>query len=131
MLIKTLDKTKKVSYTLNALRGFSAIFVVFYHVIRYGKFLDPAYLPTSFKYFYDEGHFRILIFFVISGTVISLSNKKNLTLNTIHVYIKKRALRIYPIYALSLIITLIIAQKVYPFTPSPEISLFYKFFLLM
>lgn len=107
------DKTKVKRYTLNALRGFSAVFVVFYHMVDYGKFLDPGYLPTSFQFFNDQGHLRVLIFFVISGTVISLSNKQNLTPRLIPTYLKKRALRIYPIYAASLVFTLLVCQKIY------------------
>jgi peptidoglycan/LPS O-acetylase OafA/YrhL len=113
MPVPVSDKTKIKRYTLNALRGFSAVFVVFYHMVGYGKFLDPGYLPASFKFFHDEGHLRVLIFFVISGTVISLSNKQNLTARLIPVYLKKRALRIYPIYAASLIITLLVCKKIY------------------
>jgi len=104
-------KPKKV-YTLNALRGFSAIFVVFYHMVAYGKYLDPDYLPSSFKYFYNKGQFRVLIFFIISGTVISLSNKTGINSKNLLTYIKKRAIRIYPIYAASLLIALLVSETV-------------------
>ncbi len=110
------DKTKMPTYTLNALRGFAAIFVIFSHVIGDGKYLDPQYLPNSFVYFNDNnkaGHLSVLIFFVISGAVISLSNKDNLRLNTISTYIKKRAIRLYPIYAFSLIFALVVSTTIY------------------
>ena len=103
-------KIKKV-HTLNALRGFSAVMVVFYHMVAYGKYLDPGYLPSSFKYFYNKSQFRVLIFLIISGAVISLSNKIGLNSTNLLSYIKKRAIRIYPIYAASLLIAIFVSEK--------------------
>lgn len=108
-------KPKPKFYTLNALRGYSAIFVVFYHMIENGQYLDPHYWPGWFKYFYDKEHMRVLIFFVISGTVIQLSNKVPLTLKTIPEYFKKRAIRIYPIYFISLVAALIVTKVTYSY----------------
>jgi peptidoglycan/LPS O-acetylase OafA/YrhL len=110
-----VDKTKNKVYTLNALRGFSAILVIFYHMIENGKYLDPDYLPGWFKYFAVKSQIRILIFFVISGAVIQLSNKKGLTLHTIKSYLKKRGIRIYPIYIVSLTIALLVSPVAYSF----------------
>jgi peptidoglycan/LPS O-acetylase OafA/YrhL len=104
---------KNRNYTLDALRGFSAVLVVLYHIVNNGKYLDPNYLPKCFDYFYEEGHFRVLIFFIISGSVISLSNKKPLELNSIYPYLKKRIKRIYPIYFVSLLITLLVSTTIY------------------
>jgi peptidoglycan/LPS O-acetylase OafA/YrhL len=106
---------QKPVYTLNALRGFGAIFVVFYHIVNLGNYidLDPGYVPNFFKFFLNWDPLRVLIYFVISGTVIQLSNKQALSNTNLNHYLKKRATRIYPIYALSLIITLLISQRIY------------------
>ena len=108
-------KPKNKVYALNALRGYSAIFVVFYHMIENGQYLDPGYWPGWFKYFYDKGHLRVLIFFVISGAVIFLSTKTALTLKTVPEYLKKRAVRIYPLYAVSLIAALLVSKATYSY----------------
>jgi peptidoglycan/LPS O-acetylase OafA/YrhL len=106
------EPAKKV-YTLNALRGYSAVFVIFYHMVENGQYLDPGYWPGWFKYFYDRGHLRVLIFFVISGAVIYLSTKAALTWKTVPGYLKKRMLRIYPLYAISIIAALIVSKVSY------------------
>ncbi len=105
--------SKKPVFTLNALRGFGAIYVVFNHIIYFGNYLDPGYLPHFFKYFLNEEIFRVLIYFVISGTVIQLSNKQAISTSNLFQYLKKRTIRIYPMYALSLIIALLISKSIY------------------
>ena len=114
-MVEAVPQNKKSGYSLDALRGFAAICVMLYHIVFYGKYLDPGYLPESFKYFYDESIFAVLIFFVISGTVISLNYKKNLTLGSTGTYLKKRFRRIYPIYFISLVFTLLISKAHYSF----------------
>src|SRR6476659_8952684 len=109
------DNSKKIVYTLNALRGFAALMVVFSHIVDNGQFLDPGYLPTSFAYFRFDGHLMVLVFFIISGTVIQLSNRHPLRSDTICSYLKKRFIRIYPIYAVSLIVALLVSKVVYSF----------------
>lgn len=104
-------KVKKV-YTLNALRGFSAIFVVFFHMVAYGKYLDPNFRPAIFDYFYNKSQLRVLIFFIISGSVISLSTKAGINSKNLLTYIKKRTLRIYPIYVAALIIAILISGAI-------------------
>jgi peptidoglycan/LPS O-acetylase OafA/YrhL len=101
---------KKV-YTLNALRGFSAVFVVFFHMVAYGKYLDPDYLPRSFQYFHNKSQLRVLIFFIISGAVISLSNKMGITAANLPTYVRKRVTRIYPIYVIGLLLAILVSEK--------------------
>ncbi|MGA0558830.1 acyltransferase family protein [Larkinella sp. VNQ87] len=94
-------------YTLDALRGFAATVILLYHVIEYGTFLDPNYSPGFFRYFgsSNEGHLRVLLLFVISGTVITLSNQ-NFDQSKIITYLRKRFIRLYPIYVIGLIAAL-------------------------
>lgn len=106
-----LENHKNVKqYNLEALRGAAAIFVVFYHMILYKGYLDPAYSPTWIEPFKPSGHFCVLVFFVLSGYVIGVSNPNRLTRDKIIPYLRKRFIRIYPIYFVSLTVALIIGK---------------------
>ena len=97
---------KKINYDIEALRGFAALFVVWHHVIVFTKMLDPGYTPSGIWSYYPSGHFSVLIFFVLSGYVIGISNKIPLTWATTGEYLKKRLIRIYPIFLFTLLLTL-------------------------
>jgi peptidoglycan/LPS O-acetylase OafA/YrhL len=94
-----------INYHIEALRGFAAIFVVWHHAIVYTYLLDPGFKPSGLFAYAPPGHFCVLIFFVLSGYVIGLSNKKPLTWATSGEYLKKRLLRLYPIYLVVLLFT--------------------------
>lgn len=103
----------KTVNTLEALRGFLAMLVVIYHFIFFPKFLDPNFFPLFLKALIPPGHLCVLVFFVLSGYVIGLTNKKSLKSTEILPYIKKRLIRLYPIYAISIIFTLLVAGSHY------------------
>ncbi|UYZ61365.1 acyltransferase family protein [Hymenobacter weizhouensis] len=98
---------------LEALRAVAALVVVWHHAIIHEFQLDPAYKPNGIAGFNPPGHFSVLIFFVLSGYVISLAHKKALTWATVGTYLRKRFTRIYPIYVLSLSGALIVAGFAY------------------
>ncbi len=102
-------KPKAIQYNLEALRGACAFFVVIYHVVLHNQYVDPAYFPQWMKFFNISGHFCVLIFFVLSGYVIGISNPGKLTGNKIVPYLKKRFIRIYPIYFICLTVALLFA----------------------
>jgi len=105
-------KSNKINYNLESLRGFAALFVVFGHVLFHHTTFDPnyqiGYLNTLFRA-NDVAHISVLIFFVLSGYVIGITNKASLKRETIIPYLKKRFIRIYPIYFVSVVFTLIIS----------------------
>ncbi|MBC6607781.1 acyltransferase [Hymenobacter sp. BT188] len=104
---------KEIQYNLEALRGVAALIVVWSHAFVFPKFLDPNYAITGPFSFEPPARISVFLFFVLSGYVIGISNKQALTKGTIGKYIKKRLLRIYPIYFLSMLFTIMIA-KAYP-----------------
>jgi peptidoglycan/LPS O-acetylase OafA/YrhL len=113
MLESSVRTTSRIEYGLEALRGFAALVVVISHIISYGKFIDPNYFPSRLQYMYDGGHLMVLVFFVLSGFVIAISTKQSLILTTILPYVKKRLIRIYPIYWLSLMAALLVSSTSY------------------
>jgi peptidoglycan/LPS O-acetylase OafA/YrhL len=111
-VIKT---NKTFDYNLEGLRGLAALLVVIAHLIEHTDYLDPAYFPNYLSNFSTLGHLSVLIFFVLSGYVIGISNKQRLVGKNILVYLKKRLIRLYPIYAICLVFTLLIAITKYSF----------------
>ncbi|WP_347558819.1 acyltransferase [Robbsia sp. KACC 23696] len=89
--------------TIQAARGFAAIFVVFAHTaftIAKDKYLgfDP------FNGFWNFGYSGVPFFFVISGFVIFFSHWSDAgNVGRLWNYVKKRLLRIYPLYWVTLL----------------------------
>nr|WP_294948589.1 acyltransferase [uncultured Mucilaginibacter sp.] len=99
-----------INENLEALRGYAAIFVVFCHMLILYTAFNKYYAPTLLNVLSPTGHLWLLVFFVLSGYVIAISNKQGLTAATIGTYIKKRLIRIYPIYLVSILVTLLIMR---------------------
>ncbi|UOQ76164.1 acyltransferase [Hymenobacter sp. 5516J-16] len=113
--MQQLSQSKKFEYNLEALRGFVAFLVVLTHCSGFDKLLNGTQRTGIWTYSFP-GHLAVLIFFILSGYVIGLSTKNSLTWHTAGEYLKKRLLRLYPIYALALIMALIITYNTYSLT---------------
>ena len=87
---------------------------MFCHALYLKFSLDPAYVPSDNWAKIFPGHSCVLLFFVLSGYVIGLTNQRPLNRITTGRYLKNRLIRLYPIYVLSLILTLFIAFPLYP-----------------
>ncbi|WP_345164530.1 acyltransferase [Nibribacter koreensis] len=104
---------KKFKKDLEALRGLVAIIVVVHHVFVYDFYLDPYFSPERILFMDTLGHFAVLIFFVLSGYVIGLSSERLIKWELIKLYLRKRFIRLYPIYLISLCFALIVSNKTY------------------
>jgi peptidoglycan/LPS O-acetylase OafA/YrhL len=105
---------KEINFDIEALRGYAAIFVVWHHAINYQNLLDPNFTPTGILSYAPSGHFCVLIFFLLSGYVIGLSNKQALSWATSWAYLKKRLVRLYPIYIITLLFALSLTDVALP-----------------
>ncbi|WP_374951405.1 acyltransferase family protein [Mucilaginibacter sp.] len=105
--------SKHLNINLEALRGYAALFVVFGHLGALGLTFNPSYKPTAVIVLAPSSHLFLLVFFVLSGYVIAASNSEMYTLRQISTYLYKRFIRIYPIYVIALIITLLISSTHY------------------
>ncbi|MBO0360820.1 acyltransferase [Hymenobacter sp. BT186] len=103
--VATTIQKRPINYNLEFLRGLAALIVVYHHVIEHSHLLDPGYAPKGVWSFNPPGHLSVLIFFILSGYVIGLTNPIPLRGKTILTYLKKRFWRIYPIYAVSVLFT--------------------------
>ncbi|WP_460584663.1 acyltransferase family protein [Hymenobacter arcticus] len=109
----TNPQPRKFNLNLEALRGVASIVVVWHHLVLYPYLLDPHYKPSGVFSFVAPGHLSVLIFFVLSGYVIGRAHSEPLKINDISGYLKKRFVRIYPIYILCIIFALLIAIHSY------------------
>lgn len=104
---------RKFEFNLEALRGFAALFVVLTHCFGFSKVLNGVSRQGLWRYDFP-GHLAVIVFFILSGYVIGLSIKYPLTWQTTGTYLKKRFLRLYPIYACCLLLGLLITDRHYP-----------------
>jgi peptidoglycan/LPS O-acetylase OafA/YrhL len=111
-----LNKKKIFNPDLEILRGFAAIVVVLSHIVFQGKYFNKGYIPFGLKYLVLPAHFSVLIFFILSGYVIGINHKDRLFDGKIYDYLKKRFLRIYPIYFVATILALVISTATYSTT---------------
>ncbi|MDB5024273.1 MAG: acyltransferase [Mucilaginibacter sp.] len=109
-------KPSNFNYNLEALRGFAAIMVVFNHIIYHHQYFNTGFFPNGLLGIDTAAHFCVLIFFVLSGFVIGTSQKNRLTVQTVPTYLKKRFVRLYPIYFITICFTLLIAVNHYSIT---------------
>lgn len=93
---------------LEGLRGLCALGVAYAHFIGF-NFFDSFKIPGAvFLLHFQFAHIAVLVFFIISGYVMGISHI-NIPFNKGNVveYLKKRLIRLYPIYLFALFITLI------------------------
>ena len=103
-------KKPPFDYALEALRGIAALFVVLSHSVTNGPTPDPHPHVTGIWKYSAPGHLSVIIFFMLSGYVIGITNTSPLmTRQEIGVYLKKRFIRLYPLYLLTILMTVAIA----------------------
>lgn len=105
-------KPKAFNFNLEVLRGIAALVVAWHHLIIMPNVLGLA--PAGIWAFSPPGHLCVLIFFVLSGYVIGLAHPEPLTRQGMGLYLKKRALRLYPIYFVAIAFTFWLAPISYP-----------------
>jgi peptidoglycan/LPS O-acetylase OafA/YrhL len=103
-MTKALMKPKVVYLKkLDSLRGLAAFYVILHHFI-----LDLDFISLEIKeLFFSFGQEAVMIFFILSGFVIYYSVERSKDLN-FKSYFIKRFRRIYPIFIISLLVSIII-----------------------
>lgn len=108
-----IDRKKKFNPNLETLRGFAAVLVVLSHIIYYNNYFNNGYIPSGIKNLVLPGHFSVLLFFILSGYVIGINHKERIISWNIVTYLKKRFIRIYPIYFIATALALFVADQHY------------------
>ncbi|RZK38665.1 MAG: acyltransferase, partial [Hymenobacter sp.] len=97
-------------FHIEALRGIAALLVVLSHVLTNEFHLDPGYRLTGIELYSTPGHLSVLIFFILSGYVIGLTNKVPIVTNLQrYQYLKKRFVRLYPLYFIAVLFAVTVA----------------------
>lgn len=99
---------------LTWLRAFAAFLVVASHIVRvceesYSEYDEPSYfLPFNM---FDLGEFGVCLFFALSGCTLFISSRNSLRThqNTLPFYIK-RFMRIWPTFAVSLVVFIVFRE---------------------
>jgi peptidoglycan/LPS O-acetylase OafA/YrhL/ADP-heptose:LPS heptosyltransferase len=87
------------------LRGLAALMVVYTHLLAPFPDVDPLYRPSPLFWKFEAGQGAVLLFFVLSGYVIGLTNDTDFRRGLIGNYVQRRALRILPLYWVSIILS--------------------------
>jgi len=108
--IQNNPETKsKHDNNLEALRGFAAMVVVVFHLIIDSNYFNGGYGFRNVVSFCPSGHLMVMIFFMLSGYVIGKSYSNKPDFNGLD-YMKKRLVRLYPIYLFSILFTIILMK---------------------
>jgi len=110
--IATSDIAPAHHYTgLEALRAVAALMVVVGHILYYPNVLDPGFTLELAGKWMPPTHVAVLVFFTLSGYVIGLTNRVPLrTREAILGYLKKRLVRLYPIYLVAVLATICVGH---------------------
>ncbi len=100
---------------LEGLRGLCALSILVSHIshdstgFRTGGMSHfPGYVPAFISYF---GGIGVLVFFVLSGFVIGYTNQGCFNRANVVLYLKRRFIRLYPIYLLVILISFAVANE--------------------
>lgn len=103
---------KTFDWALEGVRGIAALIVAVSHAVtdpRSSNFsVDPQFQPWSFLPFALPAHSAVLIFFILSGYVIGFSHQGSWSSRATKDYLTKRAIRLLPIYFLSLFVSIVV-----------------------
>lgn len=97
------------SNNLEAYRGLCAILVMLNHGATHETILLDSFTWPIFIKYINSGYLSVLCFFCISGYAIGSSNYLQ-TLN-VKAYLKKRVIRLYPIYIIAFLFCLFVATQ--------------------
>jgi peptidoglycan/LPS O-acetylase OafA/YrhL len=111
---------QKFDNAVEGLRGLAALWVAHSHAFI-NENIDPNYqIPSIFGHF-TVGREAVQIFFVLSGYVIGLSCKSEFSKNNAFSYLLKRIIRLYPMYLLSIFISVLLYPRSWPIQSLQEI----------
>ncbi|MBD2357542.1 acyltransferase [Tolypothrix sp. FACHB-123] len=106
------ESSSKARYTfdwnLEGLRGFAALAVGYSHVFGFNNFLDPSYQPSAYLKNLWAGHAAVLIFFMLSGYLIGLTNTAKFSLQNAKLYLIRRGIRLIPIYWFAICFSIVV-----------------------
>ncbi len=89
----------------------AALMVLYTHVFTPNHDVDPGYLPSIRWHAFEAGQGAVLLFFVLSGYVIGLTNQTAFTGNECRRYLLRRAVRLAPLYWLAIALSVLVLPR--------------------
>ena len=83
---------------VEGLRAAAALTVIYAHFTSPGPMLDPGYAPPDLFWRFEAALPAVMIFFLLSGYVIGLTNRGAPSRPALGQYLHRRAVRLLPIY---------------------------------
>lgn len=109
MPINTKGKHDK---KLEGLRGLCAITVCYAHLFTFNFFGSKSITLSTFWSQLHFAHIAVLIFFILSGYVIGVTySETHFNISSVILYLKKRTIRLYPIYLIAVLISILLYNK--------------------
>ncbi len=87
---------------LDSVRGWAALSVLVFHTFCQDTM--PAFPGRDYLYYLQADRAAVLLFFVLSGYVIGLTNQRPWSAQAVRSYGWRRFLRIYPIYLIAILL---------------------------
>jgi peptidoglycan/LPS O-acetylase OafA/YrhL len=105
------EKSKTKILTIEAIRGFAAIYVLLGHIVLlYQPYSFVPMFEFPIKILFGYGHEAVILFFIVSGFSIhfSTSNIDFIKKGCLNDYLFKRFRRLYPLFAISIILSFVV-----------------------
>jgi peptidoglycan/LPS O-acetylase OafA/YrhL len=102
---KPIGKTGEYEAGTEGLRGLCALIVLYTHLFAPFPHIDPGYAPTEAFWWFEAGQGAVLLFFVLSGYVIGLTNQRPFSRAAAANYGWRRFVRIVPLYVLAVLLS--------------------------
>ncbi|WP_313485416.1 acyltransferase [Pseudescherichia sp.] len=94
-------------HSIQALRAIAAVLVVIDHIFSRVEGLSPGSTLFNESAYHYLGEIGVQVFFCISGFIMVHTSNGNGGLSDAIIFLKKRAIRIYPIYIITLLLFVI------------------------
>ncbi len=103
------DASHAFEVPVEGVRGVAMLLVALGHCLAIA-ILDPTWSPPVPWPFFQAGHAGVMLFFMLSGYVIGLTNPDKFSPQAAKNYLARRALRILPIYIMAWIFSVLVSS---------------------
>jgi peptidoglycan/LPS O-acetylase OafA/YrhL len=103
------DSSHAFEMPVEGVRGMAMLLVALGHCLAIA-ILDPSWSPPEPWPYFQAGHAGVMLFFMLSGYVIGLTNPEQFSPQAAKNYLSRRALRILPIYIIAWIFSVVVSS---------------------
>jgi len=93
---------RQIEHEVEGLRALAALMVLYTHLFAPHHDVDPGYQPSETWYRFEAGQGAVLLFFVLSGYVIGLTNQGTFSAAAGRRYLWRRFVRLVPLFWIAL-----------------------------